>query len=80
MVDEESNTRSFATLVHGGEVRDAVAGIMGQDPVGIERTQNLLLQFNELEGCLQDCPVGHFKFPRPLAGSNSSRQDIRIVG
>jgi hypothetical protein len=40
---------AFAGAIRGGNCRDAVASIMGQNPTGINRSKQLLIEFKKLD-------------------------------
>jgi hypothetical protein len=49
MSDAEINTEDFAANVRRGDFRKAIAEVMGQNPIGIERTKRFLIEFNRLD-------------------------------
>jgi hypothetical protein len=49
-IDEED----FATNVRRGDFRNAVASVMGQNPIGIERTKRFLIKFSQLGSAHQE--------------------------
>ncbi|UMR29153.1 hypothetical protein MJ904_18915 [Massilia sp. MB5] len=53
MTNKVNSLSEFSSLIECGEILDAVAGIMGQSPIGIKRTQSLLLEFDQLDGPLK---------------------------
>lgn len=44
-----SNSGAFAESIRAGDCRDAIASIMGQNPIGIDRSKRLLIEFDKLE-------------------------------
>lgn len=54
MSDTEFNSDAFADTILAGSCRDAVASIMGQNPIGIDRSKMLLIEFNKLDTKAQE--------------------------
>ncbi len=49
MSDTRVIAKDFVAFIHSEDFRSAIAGIMGQMPKGIERSKNLLIEFEKLE-------------------------------
>lgn len=49
MSDAEIDAEDFAANVRRGDFRNAVAVVMGQNPIGINRTKRFLIEFNQLD-------------------------------
>lgn len=71
MPDTEIDIVDFVTNVQGGNFRDAVASIMGENPIGIKRTKSLLIEFNQLDYAQQESM---------LAWAHSPEERLRITG
>lgn len=54
MSDAGIDAEDFATNVRRGYFRKAVASVMGQNPIGIERTKRFLIEFNQLDSAHQE--------------------------
>lgn len=58
-----NNTPDFESAVMNAKVLDAITSIMGQNAVGIGRTQKLLLEFNRLQGAHRQTVLDWAKAP-----------------
>lgn len=63
MSDTRISTEDFATHVHSGEFRNAITGMMGQNPKGIARSKNLLIEFEQLDSAHQESMVAWCRLP-----------------
>ena len=53
MSDTKMYTEDFAAFIRRGDIRSGVAEVMGQNPIGIDRSKRLLLKFNQLDSVHQ---------------------------
>lgn len=49
MSDAKRDKENFVATVQKSDYRSAIASIMGQNPIGIERSKRLLMEFNKLD-------------------------------
>lgn len=63
MSDVRISTEDFATHVHSGDFRNAVAGMMGQNPKGIARSKNLLIEFEQLDSTHRESMLAWCRLP-----------------
>ena len=61
----DTKFNEFVAGIESENYRDALAGVMGQNPVGVERTRTLLPFFNRLEVSLQQSLLDWCEMPMP---------------
>jgi hypothetical protein len=63
MSTTEFISANFASAIRQGNYRDAVASIMGQHPNGINRSKQLLIEFNKLDSSDQETILNWSQLP-----------------
>lgn len=63
MSTTEFSSDAFASAIRAGNCRDAVASITGQNPIGINRSKQLLIEFNKLDSSDQEAILDWSQLP-----------------
>lgn len=70
---------NFASTIRGGNCRDAVASVMGQNPTGINRSKKLLIEFDKLDSSDQDAILDWSQQPPKQLPINDQRWYVKLI-
>lgn len=63
MSNAELDTEDFEALIRRGDIRNGVAEVMGQNPIGIKRSKRLLSEFSQLDSVHQELMMDWSRSP-----------------
>lgn len=79
MSKTEFSSDAFASSIRGGNFRDAVASIVGQNPTGINRTRRLLIEFKKLNSTDQEAISNWAQLPQERLPIGDQRWYVEAI-